>query len=297
MAPTRNGSLDYAKLIAACGIVWFHTHAPGAAYGYAGLGFFVILLVLFTTPATLRLGFAAFARSRAIRLLGPWLACCVFYGALKLAEIWVTPATFATEFAPFMWLTGPALHLWFLPFAFVAGLGLYPLLRGVVRMSQLARLPLVAGFGLLGLLALAWDPALPAPLAQWAYALPALCFALTLVCAGGGPLRQMGLVGGIGVIGLSAGWAGPAQLVLAGLLLALCAALPLPAAAASGRAARMAIAKEMAVPPYVIFPDKTLIEMAQHRPHSLDGMMQLNGVGAKKLERYGSEFLRVISDH
>lgn len=60
---------------------------------------------------------------------------------------------------------------------------------------------------------------------------------------------------------------------------------------------RTDFARSQNVPAYVIFPDKTLIEMAQHRPHSMDGMMQLNGVGAKKLERYGSEFLRVISDH
>lgn len=63
------------------------------------------------------------------------------------------------------------------------------------------------------------------------------------------------------------------------------------------KACRTDLARTQNVPAYVIFPDRTLIEMAQHRPGTLSDMMQINGVGAKKLERYGGEFLRVISDH
>jgi ATP-dependent DNA helicase RecQ len=60
---------------------------------------------------------------------------------------------------------------------------------------------------------------------------------------------------------------------------------------------RTDLARHQNVPAYVIFPDRTLIEMAQHRPGTLTDMMNINGVGAKKLERYGGEFLRVISSH
>ncbi len=60
---------------------------------------------------------------------------------------------------------------------------------------------------------------------------------------------------------------------------------------------RTDLARTQNVPAYVIFPDRTLIEMAQHRPGTLSDMMDINGVGAKKLERYGGEFLRVISSH
>ena len=45
----------------------------------------------------------------------------------------------------------------------------------------------------------------------------------------------------------------------------------------------------------MIFPDKTLIEMAEGRPKTLDDMARINGVGAKKLERYGRAFLEVIA--
>ncbi len=61
------------------------------------------------------------------------------------------------------------------------------------------------------------------------------------------------------------------------------------------KAKRRALAEAANVPAYVIFPDRTLIEMAETRPRSLDDMARVNGVGAKKLERYGALFLEVIA--
>jgi len=49
------------------------------------------------------------------------------------------------------------------------------------------------------------------------------------------------------------------------------------------------------VPAYVIFTDRTLIEMAETRPRSMDEMARISGVGATKLERYGEGFLAVIT--
>ena len=61
------------------------------------------------------------------------------------------------------------------------------------------------------------------------------------------------------------------------------------------KAKRRALAEAQKVPAYVIFPDRTLIEMAESRPASLDDMARVGGVGAKKLERYGATFLEVIT--
>ncbi|MDQ1850034.1 DNA helicase RecQ [Gemmobacter fulvus] len=61
------------------------------------------------------------------------------------------------------------------------------------------------------------------------------------------------------------------------------------------KAKRRALAEAARVPAYVIFPDRTLIEMAERRPASLDQMAQVSGVGAKKLESYGLAFLEVIT--
>ena len=61
------------------------------------------------------------------------------------------------------------------------------------------------------------------------------------------------------------------------------------------KAQRRALAEAARVPAYVIFPDRTLIEMAEARPTTLDEMARINGVGAKKLDRYGATFLAVIT--
>ena len=61
------------------------------------------------------------------------------------------------------------------------------------------------------------------------------------------------------------------------------------------KAKRRALAEAAGVPAYVIFPDRTLIEMAERRPRDLDGMAGITGVGAKKLESYGAAFLEVIN--
>ena len=62
------------------------------------------------------------------------------------------------------------------------------------------------------------------------------------------------------------------------------------------RALRRKLAEEHSVPPYVIFPDATLLEMLRSQPRSLSDMAQVSGVGARKLERYGQAFLDVLTD-
>ncbi len=61
------------------------------------------------------------------------------------------------------------------------------------------------------------------------------------------------------------------------------------------KAKRRALAEAARVPAYVIFPDRTLIEMAETRPANLDDMARISGIGSKKLERYGSTFLEVLT--
>jgi len=61
------------------------------------------------------------------------------------------------------------------------------------------------------------------------------------------------------------------------------------------KAQRRALAEAQKVPAYIIFTDRTLIEMAEKRPETMDQMARVGGIGAKKLERYGATFLEVIS--
>ena len=54
------------------------------------------------------------------------------------------------------------------------------------------------------------------------------------------------------------------------------------------------IAKETKVPPYVVFPDRTLAELATRRPRTLASFGEVRGVGPAKLEKYAGQFLEVI---
>ena len=63
------------------------------------------------------------------------------------------------------------------------------------------------------------------------------------------------------------------------------------------RELRSAIAREDKVPAYVVFPDRTLAELAVRRPRTEHAMAQVRGVGPAKLEKYGERFLAVLRDH
>ena len=58
--------------------------------------------------------------------------------------------------------------------------------------------------------------------------------------------------------------------------------------------ARQLMAKKRRVPAYVIFHDKTLIELADKRPQSFEEMLEINGIGESKLKKFGQTLLDVI---
>ena len=60
------------------------------------------------------------------------------------------------------------------------------------------------------------------------------------------------------------------------------------------RACRRELAQEQGVPPYVIFHDSTLREMAEQRPASLAELGHISGIGQRKLDAYGDAFLAAI---
>jgi ATP-dependent DNA helicase RecQ len=61
------------------------------------------------------------------------------------------------------------------------------------------------------------------------------------------------------------------------------------------KAWRLAEARSQGVPPYVIFHDSTLAELARRQPPDPAALAAISGIGARKLERYGAEVLRVIA--
>lgn len=111
MRAERNGLIDYGRFLAALGIVWFHTQAPGLRVAYIALPFFLVLLSM---PSSSSLS------TRAKRLLLPFVTWSLVFGMLN------TALALKNHAPPFDWwrwhmlLSGTWNHLWFLPFAFVA---------------------------------------------------------------------------------------------------------------------------------------------------------------------------------
>ena len=60
---------------------------------------------------------------------------------------------------------------------------------------------------------------------------------------------------------------------------------------------RRGLASEKNVPAYVVFPDKTLLDMVLLKPQTRDQMAMVHGVGAAKLEQYGDAFLAAVMKH
>jgi ATP-dependent DNA helicase RecQ len=63
------------------------------------------------------------------------------------------------------------------------------------------------------------------------------------------------------------------------------------------RRRRFELAKQQQVPAYVVFADRTLIDMARRKPTTTAEMGTVHGVGEAKLRQYGNEFLEVIRRH
>ena len=60
---------------------------------------------------------------------------------------------------------------------------------------------------------------------------------------------------------------------------------------------RKVLAEENEVPPYVVFSDATLVDMAAKLPTTRDTMLDVSGVGQTKLSRYGDAFMQLINDY
>lgn len=63
------------------------------------------------------------------------------------------------------------------------------------------------------------------------------------------------------------------------------------------RSLRTRLAREQQIPPYLIFNNATLEDMCRKRPTTPDELLEVSGVGAKKAERYGEAFLKVVADN
>lgn len=187
-ADTHRHSIDLLRFLAAFGIVWAHLLNPHplAAIGYGALALFLILVPYFSVRFfEARAGEAGPGRGRRRgyslrrmqRLILPWLFWSAVFKALLVLQSGDPGSLFALE-DPLSLLVGPVIHLWFLPFIFL-GTGLVLLAQWMIRDPG----GVILGSALAFLLSLAslWAherAELPAPFAQWSFALPAFLFGL-----------------------------------------------------------------------------------------------------------------------
>jgi len=178
--PEFHPPIEGLRFVAAFGIVWFHMQAPGQPYAYAALAVFLALTADLSLGVLDRGGPRVFLRRRLVRVGLPWVVWSAFYLAVGLATGVAMP-DFLGDWRAL--LIGPEMHLWFLPFVLLAS----GLVLGVKLWADAAGSPngpviLMALASFVALVAQTWG-ALPAPFAQWAFALPPFLLGLVMALA------------------------------------------------------------------------------------------------------------------
>lgn len=150
-----NPTVDYVRIIAAFVIVLFHAHAPGWQFGEAAVGYFIVVMTIFTWRAASRIAtLGAYTRSRATRILRPWAYWSVIYAALITAKAIVAGNSPIQEIMQWLPPQGTQAQLWFLPFAFLISILIALFALALPQARREAPSPaLIAAFALAGLCA------------------------------------------------------------------------------------------------------------------------------------------------
>ncbi|UCD53437.1 MAG: acyltransferase [Phycisphaerales bacterium] len=176
----RITSIDGLRILAAVGIVWFHT--DGAPYRYIGYTGLPIFLLIFFSLITHRSGTDParyFFKRRWNRLVMPWLFWSLLYGALRIIKGACSgeASSFQAMLSLETVLAGTHVHLWYLPYAFVSGFLVYALNRWTLRFSHVAVVLIATGVGLSMLVVNAaglFSFGLRCPVPQWEFGLAAV---------------------------------------------------------------------------------------------------------------------------
>jgi surface polysaccharide O-acyltransferase-like enzyme len=176
----RVASIDWLRVLAATGIIWFHTEtAPHRTIGYAGLPIFLLIFFSLITRQDATGSTVSFLKRRYKRLLCPWLFWSAVYGfgwlmkavcTLDSGELW---RMFSIETL----LAGTNIHLWYLPYAFIWGFVVYEVNR---RTSKIDHVTAVIAALVLAVLTLAVCEMgitrlkVISPFPQWGFGLTAI---------------------------------------------------------------------------------------------------------------------------
>lgn len=216
-AGSRRGTVEWLRLLCSAGIVFFHCKSAAGQLGYGGLPVLMALSVAFAVGGVARRGALGFVRERAVRLLVCWVFWSAVYAALKISDVGFTGGSLRSEFSPWMYLTGPSIHLWYLPCAFVSTIAAGFLPPQPWRGRVTCRAQVLGAAAACCVVLCSWALSishLGKPAAQWVFVIPAM-----VIGAGIPELRQQGEASrattlivaawtGAGIIlSIAAGWA------------------------------------------------------------------------------------------
>jgi peptidoglycan/LPS O-acetylase OafA/YrhL len=172
------------RLIAAFGIVWFHSHAWGKAISYSALSLFIVFMIVLPLQRPWKGNPARFVLQRADRLLRPWVIWSAIFAGLKIFQAIVQKRSLDSEFEWSMLVMGSQTHLWFLPFGFVCSVAAIAVATSVNLANRLA-FPAAVSLAAISIPCSAWllGDGLPDPWGQWSYGLPAVLFGIAIYYA------------------------------------------------------------------------------------------------------------------
>jgi fucose 4-O-acetylase-like acetyltransferase len=174
-------NLDWVRVFAAIGVVWFHTQsAPVRAVAYSGLPAFLLLsmsLLSRQSPAP----FQEYLEKRSNRLLNPWFFWSCVYLIVGIVQLARHGKPLADAFNwQLLWI-GPKLHLWYLSYAFLASMAIWIILKAVDGKDNRLIISFAVGAGIL---LLVFQPGLQGRFGniwpQAAFALPSLPLGLAM---------------------------------------------------------------------------------------------------------------------
>jgi fucose 4-O-acetylase-like acetyltransferase len=184
------GLIEVFRIVAACGVVWFHLEgAPGRRVGFAGLVFFLTVTVLFQARSHEQQKVNDYLQRRSLRLLVPWGAWFLIYLLVGVAK---GKAPVPTEVSIEWVLSGPWIGLWFLPFAFLSGLLVHAAVAGLSGLAEIRRgalCEIVAVLSFVAACLIRENYYADAPWAQWIQAFPSIPIGIAISCNLGRPSR------------------------------------------------------------------------------------------------------------
>lgn len=174
----KNVNIELLRVVAAFGIIWFHTEAAyGRRFGYVGLPLFLLIFISLSVARRRVHVFKDFLVKRIRRLLIPWLFWSVIFSGLKLVNTIRLGQLSLDHIDARYLLIGSHIHLWYLPFAFMLSMIVYILNQAMRKLHNyvVISVSIIVGGLLLFICSCVMSKLeLPAPFAQWIFGLPAL---------------------------------------------------------------------------------------------------------------------------